>query len=201
MAEITVDVRGIPEVRAMLAEFPDSTFKAATVAMRVATVNAKRTVVNRFRPYTGTGGSTLQIRSGELRRSIKRETTGATLGDLFSRVYSDSPFASIQEQGGTITAKNKYIRVPGGPYLNIPTPSNLDGSGLMINSPGTVFATGGYILRSKTGKYLIMSKGGTPMFVLTRSVDVPARLGMEDAVTDEIPTLLSTLNAELLKGL
>ena len=124
MAEVTVDVRGITEVRSLLSEFPDSTFKAATAAMRVATVNAKRTVQGKFRPYSGQGSDNLQNRSGGLRSSIRRETSGLTLANLFSRLYSDSPFASIHEEGGTINARNKYMGVPGGPYLNIPTPSN-----------------------------------------------------------------------------
>lgn len=202
MAAITVDVRGITEVRAMLAKFPDETFKAATVAMREATKNAKRTVQGNFKSYDGSrGGSSLHNRSGDFRRSVRRETSGTTLAGLFSRVYSDSEYASIHESGGTVRATNKYVSVPGGPYLHIPTPSNLSGSGIPIFTPGQLFATGGRIIKSRAGKWLVMSGKGVPMFVLVKSVTIPARLGMEDAVTDEIPTLLSVLNTELFRGL
>ena len=202
MTEITVDVRGITEVRATLAEFPDDTFRSATVAMRAATANAKRTVRGGFTDYNGSRGQAkLQNRSGNLRNSIKRETSGNTLSSLFSRLYSDSSNASIHEFGGTISAKNKYLRVPGGPYLNIPTPGNLSGSGLTVSSPGEVFASGGYIFKSKAGRWLVANKRGTPMFVLVKSITIKPRLGMNKAVEDEIPTLLGTLRNELFKGL
>lgn len=202
MAAMTVDVRGIPEVLAMLREFPDETFKAATIAMRVATVNAKRTIQGRFQSYSGVrGGNDLQNRSGNLRRSIRRETTGVDLASLFSRVFSDSEIASVHELGATITAKNKYSRVPGGPYLNIPTPSNLSATGTTIMSPGAIFATGGFIFRSKSGNFLVANKKGVPMFVLVKSVTIKPRLGMEEAVVDEIPTLLRVLSDKMLENL
>jgi phage gpG-like protein len=202
MAGVTVDVRGIPEVRAMLTKFPDETFQAAVVAMRVATVNAKRTIQGRFVSYSGTrGGSRLQNRSGDLRKSIKRETSGKDLANLFSRVFSDNENAAIHEFGGTINARSKYSRMPGGPYLNIPTSSNLSGAGSTMFSPGEIFATGGYIFKSKSGNFIVASKGGTPMFVLVKSVTIKPRLGMEKAVVDEIPTLLRVLSDELLRDL
>lgn len=203
MAAITVDVRGITEVRAMLTKFPDETFQAAVKAMRVATVNAKRTVQGNFTSYSSgsRGGSRLQNRTGDLRSSIRRETSGKNLADLFSRVFSDDERAAIHEFGGTITAKSKYMRVPGGPYLNIPTPSNLSGSGATIMSPGEVFATGGYIFQSRSGNWIVSTKGGTPMFALVKSVTLKPRLGMNEAVEDEIPTLLRILNDEMLRDL
>ena len=202
MAAITVDVRGITEVRAMLTKFPDETFQAATKAIRVATVNAKRTIQGNFVSYSGTRGSSrLQNRSGGLRKSIRRETSGKDLANLFSRVFSDHENASVHELGATINAKSKYVRVPGGPYLNIPTSSNLSGGGAMMFSPGEIFATGGYIFRSKSGNFIVASKGGTPMFVLVKSVTIKPRLGMEKAVTDEVPTLLRVLNDEMLRNL
>jgi len=202
MPEITVDVRGITEVFKLLHQFPDNTFKAATAAMRVATVNAKRKIQSNFTRYNGTrGGDRLQNRTGDLRRSIKRETSGNTLSTLFSRVFSTSEYASIHEFGGTIIAKDKYVNVPGGPYLNIPTPSNLSGSGIILKIPAQIFAEdGGHMFKSKAGRWIVADGQGTPMFVLVKSVTIKPRLGMNKAVESEIPTLLGTLSNELFKG-
>jgi hypothetical protein len=53
-----------------------------------------------------------------------------------------------------------------------------------------VFNAGGFI-----AKKTVFNAAGEPMFWLVKSVRIPARLGMLEAAEDEIPTILSDLQA------
>lgn len=192
MAE-TVTVVGLDEVVKLLNDLPAQSFDVAKKAISKAVLNTHAQVSS----YSGG----LNNRSGLLRRSLKTDVKGATLKDLSGDVYTDVKYAPIHEKGGTVKAIDKYLRVPGGPYLNIPLAANKTAAGVMRMNARQVFNGGGYIVKSRMGNYLVMSGSGQPMFVLKKQVTIPARLGMEKAAEDEIPTLLSTLSSELLKGL
>jgi len=136
-----------------------------------------------------------------LAKSIKPKTTGTSIESLHSEVFTDSIYARIHESGGTINAKNKYINVPGGPFLNIPLSANKTPAGVMRENARSVFASGGYIFKSKKGNWIVMSGNDVPMFVLKKQVTIPARLEFVKTATDEVPTLISNLNKVLLDGL
>lgn len=188
-----VTVVGLDEVVNLLDQLPKHSFDVAKVGISKAVLNTHAEVSS----YSGG----LHNRSGLLRRSLKTDVKGTTLNDLSGDVYTDVKYAPIQEKGGTVKAIDKYLRVPGGPYLNIPLSSNKTAAGVMRMNARQVFSAGGYIIKSRIGNYLVMSGTGQPMFVLKKQVTIPARLGMEKAAEGEIPTLLSSLRNELLRGL
>lgn len=189
----SVEIVGLDDVRDLIKGIPKNSFEAAEKSIGKS-VLAVHTEVSSY-----SGG--LNNRTGRLKRSLKTEFKGNDLNDLSGAVFTKTKYAPIHEKGGTITAKNAYINVPGGPYLNIPLAANKTPAGVMRRNAGEVFNAGGFMFKSKSGKYFVANSSGTPMFVLVRSVDIPARLGMEKAADDEIPTLLGELNALLLKGL
>lgn len=196
MALESITTHGIPELKDLLDILPEHVFKETSSAFKKASLGAQSTIINRFGTENG-----LNSRTGLLRRSIKVSNKGNTIDTLKSSVFTDVKYAPIQETGGTIRAKNKYTGVPGGPYLNIPLTANKTGAGVMRRDARSIFSTGGFIIKSKAGNYLVMSGEGIPMFVLKKQVTIPARLGMQKAVEEQVPTLLSTLNDTLLKGI
>jgi len=193
MPGINVELVGLDDVRSLIDELPEHTFDVARAAISDAVLNTHAKV------SSFSGG--LHSRSGVLKRSLKTELNGTRLNELRGDVYTDVKYAPIHEKGGTVRAIGKYVRVPGGPYLNIPLSANKTAAGVMRMNARQVFSAGGYIIRSRAGNYLVMSGTGQPMFVLKKQVTIPARLGMVKAAEDEIPTLLSTLSNELLRGL
>jgi phage gpG-like protein len=167
-------------------------FDAAKVAFQKATLNASNKTKD-----NATGA--LKVRSGHLRQSINQEVTGTNIQTLKASVFSASVvggapvvYAPIHEFGGTIQAIDKYLGVPGGPYLNIPTTANKTAAGVTRLQAREVFNQGGYIVRMRSGKYGVFSNGEL-MFTLVNRVEIPARLGMRDAADEQIPTLLSEL--------
>lgn len=145
----------------------------------------------------------LRSRTGSLRRSIGQQVSGTMLSSLNASVYSAQgtggtqvKYAPMQEFGGKVSpVNNKYAKVPGGPYLNIPVADNLTPAGVMRESAREVFMSGeGRIAKGPSGKWLVF-KGNKLMFVLVKEVTLKPRLGMYDAAEAEIPTLLSRLAA------
>jgi len=141
----------------------------------------------------------LTKRTGALSRSIQTQVSGTSLKDVNASIFSkfkvggaEVIYAPIHEYGGTINAINKYVRVPGGPYLNIPTASNKTPAGVMILSAREVFMATGYVRRTSTGKYGVFIMN-TMMFVLVKRVHIPPRLGMRTAVDRQISPMLREL--------
>jgi len=187
----SVDVSGVDEIQTYLARFPEEAFQGAKKVFQKAVLNAANEV-KAFR--------NLNTRTGALRRSIQQQVSGTSLKDLHASVYSaqgaganEVKYAPIQEYGGVVTAIDKYLKVPGGPYLNIPIADNLTPAGVMRESAREVFNSGmGHIRKAKSGKWFVF-KGDKLMFVLVKSVTLKERLGMRDAAEAEIPTLLAGL--------
>jgi hypothetical protein len=186
---MTITITGSEEVKTLLSDLPSVLFEDAKEAISKATINTQKRISDNF----GTGSNQLKSRTGSLRRSLQTRVAGETLNTLTGRVYTNMIYAPLQEKGGTVKAIDKYMRVPGGPYLNIPLSANKTPAGVMRQSARDVFSAGGFIRRSNAGNYLVCRNDGTPMFVLKKQVYVPPRLGMLQAAEDEVPTLLNNL--------
>ena len=186
-----VTVTNLREVLTELNRVPQMWFEGAKTAFQKATLAASNQAKDN-------ATSILNVRSGRLRQSIGQEVKGTAISNIKASVFSGPAggqpvkYALIHEMGGTVRAIDKYLGVPGGPYLNIPMRDNKTAAGVTRMQAREVFNNGGYIVRMRSGKYGVFMDGKL-MFVLVKSVTIPARLGMRDAVDDQIPTLLSDL--------
>lgn len=185
--EYRVELVGMDAVRKLVREMPDRQFEGAKTAFQATAADVHGKVSDGIND-----GNPLHNRSGVLKRSLKHAVYGNDLGSLHSDVWSDVVYAPIQETGGKVEAKKAYKGVPGGPYLNIPLPANKTPAGVTRMQAKEVFASGGFLVRSGAGNWLVMLNG-QPMFVLKKEVTIPPRLGMEKAANDAVPTLLSRL--------
>jgi phage gpG-like protein len=206
MAGAFITINGGQELQRFLDKLPEGIYGAAKTSFARAAVAAHAKITSRIQ-----NGTPMYRRSGNLARSMNFSVSGDTLGSLNASVFSSSTvqgspviYAPIHETGGTVKAKNAYARVPGGPYLNIPTSANKTASGVQRLSAREVFANGGKVIKSKKGNYLVFGKtarGFEPMFVLKKSVSIPARLQMRETVLGEVPGLISSLDDLLQKAL
>lgn len=193
MAEdFKVEMRNLAEVNQYLDRIPENAFDDAEVIFQKAVLKADKRVKSFF-------GVRLKVRTGMLRRSLRTSITGTKLSNLRASFYSAANvgsisviYAPIHEYGGTVKAINKYMGVPGGPYLNIPTGSNKTPAGVMKKSAKMIFDEGGYIQKSRKGNWGVFL-GDKMMFVLKRKVHIPPRLGMVVSAERQIPTILSSL--------
>jgi len=188
-----IEVRNLAEISDYLNKLPDKTFDEAKKVFQEAVLDADKEVKLRF------SSKIIHSRTGTLRRSLRTSLTGSSLRNLRASFFSSAnvagvpvKYAPLQEFGGVIKAINKYSGVPGGPYLNIPTKSNLTPAGVMKKSAKELFNAGAHIHKSKAGNWGVFI-GDKMMMVLKKKVVVPARLGMIDAADDQIPTILSKL--------
>ena len=191
--EFRVEVKNLAEVNEFLKDLPEETFKDAKQLFANAVLKADKRVKSLF-------GVRIQSRSGLLRRSLRTSTTGTSLKNLQASFYSAGsvsgkpvPYAPIQEFGGTVRAKKAYTKVPGGPYLNIPTKSNQTSAGVMRRSARTIFDLGGYIRKTKSNKWGVFL-GDKMMFVLKKEVHIPPRLSMILSSERRIKPLLASLS-------
>lgn len=185
-SNITVKVKGSEKITKILKRIPEANYSAAKKAFSVATFGAHKEIT------ANASGSKLQKRTGALTRSLQTRIEGTTVSTLKGVVFTDISYAPIHEYGGTIRAKKAYRNVPGGPYLNIPTSSNKTPAGVQRVPAKDVFERGGFVLKSKRGKYLVMLDGQV-MFVLKKQVKIPASLGMRVAARNQMRQLLDTL--------
>lgn len=173
------------------------TYHAARETFRRIIVTAHSVVIGKFEGDGTQGGSNLNTRTGYLRRSVKFKVSGHSLTTLNASIFSDSIYAPIHEYGGVIKAKRAFMKLAGAPYLSIPLDSNKTPSGVTKQKPKAVFDGGGYIIRSKTGKYLIMSGGGKPMYVLVKKVTIPPRLGIVTEINRALRSIQDIYAEEL----
>lgn len=208
---LTLEVRGSDELATLLAGLPRHVYDKAKKAFTEAATKAHKETMDRV-----SGGQPLNRRTGALARSLNYEVNGngESINSLNASVYSgvavgEKPviYAPVHEIGATIKAKDKYLWVKGGPYLNIPTPANLTAAGVTRMSARDVFANGGYVagravfLRTvKLDVDAVPIIKDTAMFSLVKQVTIPARLGMRDTVTKHADTLLENLG-DMLTGL
>lgn len=153
----------------------------------------RKTIVWTHREFVANATTKLNVRTGNLRRSFMFSMDGNSLSSLRSSAYqetlkgkvklgSEVIYARIHELGGTVKAKDKYTKVPGGPYLNIPLGANKTAAGVMRRTAKQVFDASGYLARSRKGSWLVFNRRGLPMFVLKKQVKIPARLGLRDVM-------------------
>lgn len=191
---VQVEIQGSAEVQAFVKGIPDHLYGGAKTAFSNATFAAQKEVQNNL------AGNPLHSRSGNLAKSILPEVQGASLPTLSGRIYSGMIYAPIQEKGGEVVAKNKYMGMPGGPYLNIPAPDNKTPAGVQRMTAQQVFAAGGKIAaRSRmewgAGGGLGVYLDDVLMFTLVKKVTIKGGLGMEKAGDNQITPLLAELSA------
>ena len=189
----SVEIEGKEELSRFVNELPITLFTDVKTIFQKRAAKAHSTVQDNAR-------TKLKRRTGQLARSIKYSVTGETLKTLEASVYASKTvgseeivYAKTHEFGATITAKKAYKRVPGGPYLNIPTDANQTPAGVMRMGPREVFNQGGFMKRLPSGRWGVIHPDKGLMFILVKRVTIPARLGMRDAVEAEIPWLLDDL--------
>ena len=195
------EITGIDDAVSMLQKLPKEVFDDAKEIFKDSSFLLHRRTTARF-----TSGP-LHVRSGLARRSFQTRLSGTNVKNLVAGVYSGlvggKPVVYIRthEYGANIQAKNKYTRVPGGPYLNIPLPTNQTPSGVQKLTAREVFNSGGYLFKSKAGRWLVMSGTSEPLFVLKKFTNIPKRLnfmGLGDRIAVKIPKQLSDLLGKTL---
>ena len=199
LTEVDIKVEGLADIRSYLKRLPGNVFDAAKDTIGGSVLRVQKDVVfNSFASTGNTSGNRLVSRSRILRDSIKTSTKGDSFSNLSGSVFTNVKYAVSHELGTLnkpIKAKNKYVNVPGGPYLNIPLSPNKTASGVMRFSAKEVFLSqGGFLFKSKKGNWIVRNAAGQNMFVLRKETKFPARLGMQKAAENEIPTLLGNLD-------
>lgn len=145
----------------------------------------------------GTTKDTLSKRSGDLVDSIIKsvQVTGNTFGEIVGHIGAGGIYASIQEYGGTITAKGKL--------LTVPLPAALNPNGTPIKKSARDWDNT-FVARSKKGNLLIFQKVGTqiiPLYVLKESVTIPPRLGMQDTINATLPYFVDKAMDAMVKAI
>lgn len=152
-------------------------------------------------PYPGgTTSNTLSKRSGRLAQAIKQSARvrGRSLEDVEGRLSAPG-YARIHETGGVIRAKRSK-------YLTIPLPAALKPNGTPIKRSARQWSDT-FVARSKKGNLIIFQKRGSdivPLYVLKREVYIRPRLGMGDALEDNLPyfvdEVIDAMAKEVLNG-
>lgn len=149
--------------------------------------------VRRIKLERFSGRPALYRRTGELSRSIHFEVKGQQLNTLTLRIYSDSPYAKIQEFGGTIKPKNAQ-------WLAIPLDAVKTGTGVARGGPRDYENT--FFAKSKKGNLILFQKNEgkvTPLFVMKKEVTIPPRLGLH-TTWDSLAERRNDLLRAALKG-
>jgi len=199
MAKPTVEIQGLDEVKRLLAEMPEALFLETKKTLAETTLTIQRNVILGF---NGDASISLQTRTGNLQRSIKTENRGKDLSTLRSSVFTNSIYAPIHEEGGTIKEKNAFKALPGGPYLAIPSDMNKTAAGVTRFSPTDAFNLGAdlrQIRNPRKAQFMIVEENVGPLFWLVPEVIIKARLGMQDETDKQIPILINELTDNLLE--
>jgi len=138
----------------------------------------------------------LHVRSGRLRSSIGslvKDEEKDLVGLVGSGVRQGDrvKYANIHETGGVIRPKR-------GKYLAIPLSSALTGSRGQLRGGATSARDfpNTFFIKSKAGNLLIMQKqggGAVPLFLLLRSVKIPARYYMTKTVNEMMPKCIEIM--------
>lgn len=195
------EVIGLDEVKKLLKEIPEALFVEAKTSIAKTMLTIQGNVIKNF---NGDPSNSLQTRTGNLQRSIKTTTRGDDIASLRASIYTNSIYAPIHEEGGTIKAKRAFRGLEGGPYLAIPSDANKTKAGVTRFSPRDAFALGASIrkLRNpKSARFMIVDESLGPLFWLVSSVIIKARLGLQDETDKQIPDLIRELENSLLEDL
>lgn len=139
----------------------------------------QRAMAERFR------SGAITVRTGALRRSMGFSVDGDGFESSL-RVFAGTPYANIQEEGGTIRPKNKR-------FLTVPLPDALTPAGVLkggarLVQRGKRYETADgrptFIFRSKRGNLLVgaRAKNGQTrlLYALKTSVTLKPRLGFRE---------------------
>ncbi len=145
-------------------------------------------------------GAILNVRSGRLRSSIGSRVSGkdsAVYGVVGSGVRQGErvPYANIHETGETITPRRvKWLTIPLEAAL---TPSGV-ARGKARDFADTFFAWRGdnLFLFQKKGKDDIV-----PLFILKKSVDIPARRYMSQTLAEMKPRMMTIMSSGIKEAI
>lgn len=167
MPQIKVEVDA-KQLQTALARVPD----ALQNELRQALEKILRRFEREFVSTRLSGRPGLNRKSGNLARSWVREVRGRKLADLQARFATRVKYAPIHEFGGIIRpVKARFLAIP------------LDDARVRGIAASPRDFPDGFFMRSKGGKLLFgINQGETfvPLFVLKRSVKIPARMGLFD---------------------
>ncbi len=112
--------------------------------------------------------------TGALRRSFKVSLVQSPDGDVAAGVFSELPYAAIQNRGGRITAKGAALTVPVGPGKNLPVGTRARDLDL------------DFIPRKGKPPLLAKTENGklTAYYVLVKSVYIKPTWYIDDAAED-----------------
>ncbi len=188
---ITIDVSDFRKGRKKLADV------IAEIRRSISPAKFQRAVVPAMNDYglldldpkvqQNLAGTILNRRTGNL-AARTRVTQATVTGQKVSISIQTNgiPYGLIHETGGTIVPKTKQ-------FLTIPLPGALTPSGVLRKSAGelqdnpspfdTTFIHDGTIIGDRNGRL-------TPLFILRKKVEIPARRWASSAVDDTINLLL-----------
>lgn len=130
----------------------------------------------------GTTSATLSVRSGAGLRSIKDSIAVTATANEVTGSISPAKL-TVHEHGATVTAKRAQ-------YLTIPLRAAMDSRGVPLRSKARDWDNT-FIARTKRGNLIIFQRqtGGRiiPLYLLRKSVKIPARLGMADMFEQMLP--------------
>ena len=211
-AILTIDSR---ELRRALKLIPDRLHRGIAGAFTRSAIEFEAAMDDRFTgsssgaPEHRNTGSKIVNRTGALARSVGQKTTrGGSLKDLTTKLFigdrKSGAYARIQEFGGTIKGK---------PWLTIPLPDALTASGVARYPGGARSLMGGgdggiqtWIHRTDSGNLIIQGKiADDPtilnLWLLRRSVTVPARLGFNATFHKHRPRTVELVNKAVQRAI
>lgn len=194
-------VEGLDDVQKILEKIPEVIFVNAKKTLASYVLSTQAEITQSFNRDPSTS---LQTRTGNLQRSIDVENSGRKLETLRVSIFTDSIYAPIHEEGGTIRARRAFRNLNGGPYLAIPSDINKTRAGVTRFSPRDAFSIGASIVAIKNPKnapFMIVDEDIGPLFWLVKEVDIKARLGMVKTTEKNVPALVDDLYDILFEGL
>jgi hypothetical protein len=171
-------------VKQYLRELPEDVFVEAKQAFSDTINEAYSEMDQRL------SGKALKQRSGSLRKTLTKKVSGDSLKTLKGSL-SISGNAKVHEYGQRIQARNKYLWLRGGPYMNFPTAVNYGANGKPLRDARNLFSSGAVVKSGGQGMGLYL--GGVKMMHLARTVNIPARLKFRDTTNKYIPVLIGRL--------
>lgn len=182
-----------------LKKAPDELNRRLRYALRDAANDIETRVIRGMVGFTpGKRGPSdpLMHRTGKLAQSVDGFVTGTTIRDLQGIIKAggrDVPYARIQEYGGTIYPKKKYLRVP---LPEVLTPAGaVKGNYELFERARGDWRTGDGRPTWISGRAIMVLDKGKPMPIwalITKSV-IPPRLGIGKTIEERSPATQALL--------
>ena len=131
--------------------------------------------------------SPIMVRSGKLAQTVQGRKLGTSLDDLrvaISAGSSSVPYAGIQEYGGTIRPKGKYLRMP---LSSILTATGTVKGEYEIVERAKGYQTAGGKPTWISGRAIMIMEGGKPrpIWALITEAKIPPRLGIGKTIEEK----------------